>query len=99
MPDVSYLEGDYDGLEVATPPLDVVAHLLHVDIVQRGVDLVHNEERRWSEARVPEKQREVWRKGGRCEGTADRKKRNIKDLASLRSQGRGRWGPVYKPGF
>lgn len=46
----TYLEGDDDGLEVATPPLDVVAHLLHVDVVQRSVDLVHDEEGGWSEA-------------------------------------------------
>lgn len=46
----AYLEGDDDGLEVAAPPLDVVAHLLDVDVVERSVDLVHDEEGCWSEA-------------------------------------------------
>lgn len=30
---LSYLEGDNDGLEVAAPSLNVVAHLLDVDVV------------------------------------------------------------------
>lgn len=47
---VVYLEGDDDGLEVVAPPEDVVAHLLDVDVVKSGVDLVHHEERRRSEA-------------------------------------------------
>lgn len=39
------LEGDDDGLEVVAPPLNVSTNFLHVDVVQRGVDLVHHEER------------------------------------------------------
>lgn len=52
-----YLERDDDGLEVAAPPLDVVAHLLDVDVVQRSVDLVHHEEGGGSEAEHGEQTR------------------------------------------
>ena len=45
----AYLETDYDALKVVAALFDVVTHFLHVDVVQRCIDLIHHEEGRWAE--------------------------------------------------
>lgn len=45
-----YLQGDDDRLEVSAPGLYVIADFVDIDVVQRGVYLVHHEKRSRSEA-------------------------------------------------